>query len=138
MAEENVDKLIADLQKAVKETEKVKPGWKTTEFWLSLLAIGVSLVTALFNPQSTIAQIAGVIGAVLASLGYSASRSSVKNNAKRTSIVPLTELWLTKKSGLSEQVLTALIQVAKEIITDRMKNKQRPTNLSSDDIPDGL
>mgnify|MGYP006295731821 CR=1 FL=1 len=62
---------------------ETKPGYKTTEFWLSLLAtlLGFLLASGVMDavPQeSWIARIVGGLVAVLASLGYSASRAKVK------------------------------------------------------------
>jgi len=61
--------------------EPAKPGYKTTEFWLSLTAILVSsLVGAGVFPAGSIAlSIATVAGATLTSLGYSAARTKAKS-----------------------------------------------------------
>ena len=60
-----------------------KPGYKTTEFWLSLLAtlLGFLLASGVMDTvpeESWITRIIGGLVAVLASLGYSASRAKVK------------------------------------------------------------
>ena len=60
-----------------------KPGYKTTEFWLSLLAtlLGFLLASGAMDQvaaDSWIARIVGGLVAVLASLGYTASRAKVK------------------------------------------------------------
>lgn len=57
-----------------------KPGYKTTEFWLSLLAVVVSAITPYLTGMPKTAQIVGIIGAVLTTLGYTTARTSVKNN----------------------------------------------------------
>ena len=62
-----------------------KPGYKTTEFWLSLLAtlLGFLLASGVMDAvpaESWIAKLIGGVVAVLATLGYSASRAKVKNN----------------------------------------------------------
>jgi len=59
-----------------------KPGWKTTEFWLTLAAV---LIAAFLNsgvlPDTSIAvKIASIAAAALASLGYTAGRSYVKGS----------------------------------------------------------
>jgi len=60
-----------------------KPGYKTTEFWLSLLAtlLGFLLASGVMDAvpeESWIAKLIGGLVAVLATLGYSASRAKVK------------------------------------------------------------
>ena len=61
-----------------------KPGYKTTEFWLSLLAtlLGFLLASGVMDvvpAESWIAKLVGGAVAVLATLGYSASRAKVKS-----------------------------------------------------------
>jgi len=61
-----------------------KPGYKTTEFWLSLLAtlLGFLLASGVMDAvpeESWIAKLVGGLVAVLATLGYSASRAKVKS-----------------------------------------------------------
>ena len=63
-----------------------KPGYKTTEFWLSLLAtlLGFGLASGAMDSVSQDSWIARVVGglvAVLSTLGYSASRAKVKASA---------------------------------------------------------
>ena len=62
-----------------------KPGYKTTEFWLSLLAtlLGFLLASGVMDgvaEDSWIAKVVGGLVAVLATLGYSASRAKVKGS----------------------------------------------------------
>jgi len=62
-----------------------KPGYKTTEFWLSLLAtlLGFLLASGVMDAvpeESWIAKLVGGLVAVLATLGYSASRAKVKSS----------------------------------------------------------
>ena len=74
----------------------VKPGWKTTEFWLSLIAtlIGALLASGALNPtdptQGKILQIVGLISTLLASMGYTAARTSAKNAQARTPVITVT------------------------------------------------
>jgi len=61
-----------------------KLGYKTTEFWLSLLAtlLGFLLASGVMDAvpeESWIAKLIGGLVAVLATLGYSASRAKVKS-----------------------------------------------------------
>ena len=67
------------------ETISTRPGYKTTEFWLSLLAtlLGFLLASGAMDgvaEESWIARLVGGAVAVLASLGYSASRAKVKSS----------------------------------------------------------
>ncbi len=57
-----------------------KPGFKSSEFWLSTIATigGILLASGALADGSAPAQITGGILAVLASLGYTASRTSLK------------------------------------------------------------
>lgn len=62
---------------------ETKPGYKTTEFWLSLLATLLGFVLASgamegVSQDSWVAKLVGGAVAVLASLGYTASRAKVK------------------------------------------------------------
>ena len=66
------------------ETTTTKPGYKTTEFWLSILATGLGFLLASgamdsVTEDSWIAKLIGGLVAVLATLGYSASRAKVKS-----------------------------------------------------------
>ena len=66
-------------------TTAPKPGFKTTEFWLSLAAtlLGFLLASGAMDNVASDSWIARVVGgavAALASLGYSASRARVKAN----------------------------------------------------------
>lgn len=57
-----------------------KPGFKTTEFWLSVLVIlaGLVMASGLVLEGSMAGKIVGGVLAVLSQLGYTASRSKVK------------------------------------------------------------
>ncbi len=63
------------------ETTPVKPGYQTTEFWLSTLALllGLALASGAVPDGGLAAQIIGGILSVLSSLGYTASRTKVKS-----------------------------------------------------------
>lgn len=62
-----------------------KPGYKTTEFWLTLVAM---IITALYSSglldmTPKIAGVIGLVATVLTALGYTVVRGSVKKeNAK--------------------------------------------------------
>lgn len=55
----------------------MKPGWKTTEFWLTVAASVVSFVLA-SGVGGTAATVAGIAATVLAALGYQVARKEVK------------------------------------------------------------
>ncbi len=56
-----------------------KSGWKTTEFWLSLVAIAAGLVPTLGVQEGHWAvKVAAVVAFILAALGYTYARSKVK------------------------------------------------------------
>lgn len=75
MRDTDVDALLQRLAKAVKET---KGGYKTTEFWLTIIAIGVSVAALFVDPTSLAGKIVAAVGSVLAALGYGYHRSKVK------------------------------------------------------------
>ena len=57
-----------------------KVGWKTSEFWLTLVAvlIGALAASGAIVETSMVGKIVGVAGSVLAAMGYTYSRSIVK------------------------------------------------------------
>lgn len=73
--EQDVDVLLQRLAKAVKET---KGGYKTTEFWLTIVAILISVATLFVDPTSLAGKIVAAVGSVLAALGYGYHRAKVK------------------------------------------------------------
>ena len=66
----------------------MKPGYKTTEFWISVLTAGIGVVAAAggFTPDQVtattdlITQGGGLIATVAASFGYAISRGLAKKN----------------------------------------------------------
>jgi hypothetical protein len=57
----------------------MRPGWKTSEFWLSTAAQVLGAVMASGAvPGGVVAQIAGAALAALSALGYTAGRVAVK------------------------------------------------------------
>lgn len=70
----------------------MKPGYKTTEFWLSLAAMIVGAIMASGLLEKTASpidnQIVGIIVSVLAALGYTVGRGFVKAaDSKATAII---------------------------------------------------
>lgn len=57
-----------------------KPGFKTTEFWLTALTliVGLLLASGGFESDGTVLKVLGVVAAALSSCGYSVSRGLVK------------------------------------------------------------
>lgn len=57
---------------SVKAGQPGKPAWKQTEFWLSIVAVVVSLAAAsgAFEMDSTAGKVIAFLGATLATLGY--------------------------------------------------------------------
>ena len=70
-----------------------RPGYKTTEFYLSLLAtlIGALLASGIFNDADPsghkVLQIAGMVASVLGAMGYTVSRGFVKANAPTVNVI---------------------------------------------------
>jgi len=57
-----------------------KPGYKTTEFWLTVAAsaVGLAMASGAFPDAGPIGRMLGVMAAALASFGYSVSRGQAK------------------------------------------------------------
>jgi hypothetical protein len=66
-----------------------KPGYMTTEFWISLIAaaVGACLTLGVFKTGSPWEKIIGVLSMTLAAIGYTAGRSAVKAAALKMCIV---------------------------------------------------
>jgi hypothetical protein len=63
--------------------QEQKPGWKTSEFWLSLAAIVIGAVMASGVLDSLagdhwLVKVVGIVASILGALGYTASRGFVK------------------------------------------------------------
>lgn len=63
----------------------MKPGYKTTEFWLSLAAIllGALITSGAIPADSVFDKLLGIAATVLGALGYTVSRAFVKNTAAK-------------------------------------------------------
>ena len=57
-----------------------KPGFKTTEFWLTTVAqiVGLLMTSGAFGDESVVMKALGVAAMVLSTLGYSVSRGMAK------------------------------------------------------------
>lgn len=62
------------------DPQKSKPGYRTTEFWLALVATlaGAVMASGALAEGSTWDRLAGAVVAALASVGYTVGRSTVK------------------------------------------------------------
>jgi len=62
----------------------MKPGYKTTEFWISMLAVLIGGVQAsgLIPAESAVNQIIGTAVVALVSLGYTGSRLNLKKSSE--------------------------------------------------------
>ena len=67
------------------EEPKVRPGYKTTEFWLSTVATvcGILMASGVIVEGSQAATIVGGILAALSTIGYSAARAKDKAAAEK-------------------------------------------------------
>jgi hypothetical protein len=63
------------------DSTPVKPGWKTTEFWLSAAATitGLLLASGAINSGSGFDKVIGVVASALAAMGYAVSRGNAKS-----------------------------------------------------------
>lgn len=68
------------MEESKPEVQDVKPGFKTTEFYLSSLAMIVSIVYAsgIVESGSNIDKVIGFISMALVAMGYSVSRGLAK------------------------------------------------------------
>ncbi len=83
----------------------VKPGWQTTEFWLSSAAklIGILFAAGILGSGTTAECIAGISAVVLSSLGYTVTRGMVKSGAAMLLIVvAMQPACAITKSSVSE------------------------------------
>jgi len=60
----------------------VKPGWKTSEFWLTVAAmlVGLFVASGILPTEHLAMKICGFALAALTSLGYTVSRAGVKKS----------------------------------------------------------
>lgn len=63
---------------------ETKPGFKTTEFWLSLAAAAVGSVVAadIIPSEGPWVQVIGLVSAALVALGYTGARFNLKKSAQ--------------------------------------------------------
>lgn len=54
-----------------------RPGWRTTEFWVTLFVAAAGVLTNVYSNKPW-AQVAGAVAAALVSMGYVQGRSKIK------------------------------------------------------------
>lgn len=61
--------------------QPLKPGYRTTEFWMSTVAVGLGtlLASGAIETGSHWEQIIGVVIAGITAVGYTGARSAIKN-----------------------------------------------------------
>lgn len=61
-----------------------KPGYRTTEFWMSLIAVvlGALVASGTFTLEGTSAQVVGLVQSALVALGYTGARLTLKRTAE--------------------------------------------------------
>ncbi len=65
------------------DAKEPKPGFKTTEFWMTAIAVILGVVfTAGLPEDSVVLKVAGMAASVLAIMGYQVSRGGAKKAAK--------------------------------------------------------
>ncbi len=62
----------------------MKPGFKTTEFWMSAIAVilGALVASGAFTLEGTAAQVVGLVEAALVALGYTGARLTLKKTVE--------------------------------------------------------
>lgn len=62
------------------EAKKTKPGYKTSEFWLSTaaLVLGALFASGVISDGSTTDKVLGLVVSLLSQLGYTVSRGKAK------------------------------------------------------------
>lgn len=94
----------------------VKPGWRTTEFWLKLAALALTALYASGAVTNSVAlAIAGIAATMLGALGYTVSRAIVKAAAV------LLLVGLVGSTQLSCSTVKALPPVAAHAVVDCTK-----------------
>ena len=63
------------------ETPAVKPGYKTTEFWMSAGAtvVGLAIASGVIPETGVWPKVVALVVSAFAAMGYTVSRTSVKN-----------------------------------------------------------
>lgn len=78
-----IRRILRDAERITREAEQmneIKPGYRTSEFWLTIVAqaVGALLASGAFEMDGAIGQLLGVIAIVLSQAGYAVSRGIAK------------------------------------------------------------
>lgn len=62
------------------EKPATKPGWRTSEFWLTLAAsvLGAAFASGAIGEGGTLAKVLGLAATILTTLGYTVVRTNAK------------------------------------------------------------
>lgn len=79
-----------------------KPGYKTTEFYLTLIGnlVGILLLAGVFPVDSALGKVLGAASLVLSNLGYGISRAMVKSAAQVALLVLLPFFMIGCSKGM--------------------------------------
>lgn len=93
--------------------KKSKSSFKSTEFWLSAIAVivGLLLTSGILGDGSTVIKYVGAGSALLVSMGYTAARSRAKQDASKPGY-KTTEFWINAVSALSGIAMTVGVKGA--------------------------
>ena len=74
------DTPVTPIQPQPQPKEPPKPGYKSTEFWLTLavIVLGAVIGSGLLATDGAAIKVCGIVASVLAQLGYGAMRTSAK------------------------------------------------------------
>lgn len=116
-----------------KAAAAARPGWRTTEFWLSALSAVVGVVLASGLAEDTpVMRIAGMAALVLSAMGYSVSRGMAKA-AKVLLFIPLAVLLAGCTQGM---VRADAIAPGVHLVTERhdrlLRGELDPKDLNGD------
>lgn len=76
---DNVVKVRASEALTAAAVMATRPGWRTTEFWVTLFVAAAGVLTNAYSTKPW-AQAAGAVAAALVSMGYVNSRARVKSS----------------------------------------------------------
>ncbi len=81
-------KVDGELNSDILPSDDVKPGYQTTEFWMALATSVISFLisSGVFKSDSSISQILSLLAGLLATLGYTASRTIAKSNSVKMKV----------------------------------------------------
>jgi hypothetical protein len=127
-------------ESAVNPAAAVKPGYKTTEFWLTLLSMltGGVISSGLFPETSPVMKGAGLLAMILGAFGYTVSRGMAKG-AKLLLVGILLSAVLGGCRYVDEKAVkefqvddeAMMVELAKYVSADPTKQKPSPAHPQS-------